>query len=308
MKDGLIKLCCATPEISVANPQKNAREIIRLATEAAAAGAALTAFPELSVTGYTCGDLFLSETLLRGAKEALSLIAKECAELPMLLVVGLPISLEGKLYNCAALVYEGRILGLVPKQNIPNYTEFYEARHFSPGLSRRLIPFLGQELPFGPNLLFACEDFPEFTVGIEICEDLWVVDPPSSALALGGAMVLVNPSASNEVVGKAAFRRQLVSMQSAKTVSAYLYADAGFGESSQDLVFAGHNLLCENGTVLGESQRFSTGLTFADLDLYRLKHERARTTTFVPKNGDFLRVPFRMERRETALSRAFPRL
>ncbi|MDR2514470.1 MAG: NAD(+) synthase [Christensenellaceae bacterium] len=311
MKDGFLKLCCATPEVSVANPQKNAAEIIRLAKEAAADGAALAVFPELCITGYTCGDLFLSGTLLRGAEEALALVAKECAELPMLLVAGLPVAFEGKLYNCAALVYQGRVLGLVPKQNIPNYTEFYEARHFSPGPSwpfRKMIPFLGGDVFFGPKLLFECEDFPEFTIGIELCEDLWVVNPPSNALALGGAMVLINPSASNEVVGKAAFRRNLVAMQSAKTISAYLYASAGFGESSQDLVFAGHNLLCENGSVLSESKRFSGGLSFADADLYRLKHERARTSTFVPAQDDFLRIPFRMERRETALSRAFPRL
>ncbi|WP_087064996.1 NAD(+) synthase [Intestinibacillus massiliensis] len=282
MKDGFIKVASATPAIRVADCAYNASEIIRQARQAAEKGAQLVVFPELCLTGYTCGDLFLHETLLRGALDALGTVCAQTTDLNAALVVGLPFAFGGKLYNCAAVVCAGRIAGLVPKQNIPNYAEFYEARHFAPGVGLEPAPAkaCGQDTVFGTGLLFQCPELPALTLGVEICEDLWVPDAPSAALAQMGATVIANPSASDEVVGKAAYRRDLVRGQSARLLCAYVYADAGFGESTQDLVFAGHNLIAENGALLTESRRFESGLCYADVDLGRLVHERRRMNTF----------------------------
>lgn len=282
MKDGFIKVASATPAIRVADCAYNASEIIRQARQAAEKGAQLVVFPELCLTGYTCGDLFLHETLLRGALDALGTVCAQTTDLNAALVVGLPFAFGGKLYNCAAVVCAGRIAGLVPKQNVPNYAEFYEARHFAPGVGLEPAPVTacGQETVFGTGLLFQCPELPALTLGVEICEDLWVPDAPSAALAQMGATVIANPSASDEVVGKAAYRRDLVRGQSARLLCAYVYADAGFGESTQDLVFAGHNLIAENGALLTESRRFESGLCYADVDLGRLVHERRRMNTF----------------------------
>lgn len=282
MKDGFIKVASATPAIRVADCAYNASEIIRQARQAAEKGAQLVVFPELCLTGYTCGDLFLHETLLRGALDALGTVCAQTTDLNAALVVGLPFAFGGKLYNCAAVVCAGRIAGLVPKQNVPNYAEFYEARHFAPGVGLEPAPAkaCGQDTVFGTGLLFQCPELPALTLGVEICEDLWVPDAPSAALAQMGATVIANPSASDEVVGKAAYRRDLVRGQSARLLCAYVYADAGFGESTQDLVFAGHNLIAENGALLTESRRFESGLCYADVDLGRLVHERRRMNTF----------------------------
>ncbi len=283
MKDGFIRVAAATPEIRVADCEYNADRIIELARQAAADDASIVVFPELCITGYTCGDLFLQKTLLDGAKKALVKIAKETGPLDALIIVGLPFELDGKLYNCAAVINKGEILGLVPKHNIPAYSEFYEVRHFTPWQggyeAECLNEVSGEYFHFG-DILFKCAEIPELVVGIEICEDLWVPEPPSGKMAAAGATVICNLSASDEIIGKSEYRRQLVKSQSARCVCGYIYADAGMGESTQDLIFGGHDLIAENGAVIGESKKFTTGLTFGEIDLQRLVSERRRMNTF----------------------------
>lgn len=302
MKDGFVRVACATPRVKVADCAFNAEQVIALANEAAEKGAALAVFPELCLTAYTCGDLFTTDTLLSGALEALKTMLDGTKALQTLLVVGLPLALDGALYNVAAVLLRGEVLGLVPKRNIPNYGEFYEARHFASGTDARLIPLLGKNVPFGAGLVFACEELSAFKLGVEICEDLWVAEPPSNALSRMGVTVMANPSASNEVVGKAEYRRKLLAAQSAKTLCAYVYTDAGEGESTQDMVFSGHDLIYENATLLAQSKRFTTGLTLADVDVKRLEHERLRTSTFVPMQPA-MQIPFSLPLRELTLIR-----
>ena len=289
MQDGFVKIAAATPDLCVADCAYNASEIVKQAKQAAAKGAHLVVFPELCLTGYTCGDLFLQRTLLDGALAALDAVRRETAELNAAVVVGLPLVQQGKLFNVAAVLCGGKIEGVVPKQFIPNYSEFYEARHFvsGAGVPFQTISLLGQDTLFagGEPLVFQCADMPEFTLGVEICEDLWVADPPSTRLAQAGATVIVNLSASDEIIGKASYRRDLVRQQSARLLCAYLYADAGFGESTQDLVFAGHDLIAENGALLAESRLFDRGVIYADIDVQRLTHERRRMNTFVTEQN-----------------------
>ncbi len=289
MQDGFVKIAAATPDLRVADCAYNASEIVKLARQAAAKGAHLVVFPELCLTGYTCGDLFLQRTLLDGALAALDTVCRETAALNAAVVVGLPLVHQGKLFNVAAVLCGGKIEGIVPKQFIPNYSEFYEARHFvsGAGVPFQTISLLGQDTLFagGEPLLFQCADMPEFTLGVEICEDLWVANPPSTRLAQAGATVIVNLSASDEIIGKASYRRDLVRQQSARLLCAYLYADAGFGESTQDLVFAGHDLIAENGALLAESRLFDRGVIYADIDVQRLTHERRRMNTFVTEQN-----------------------
>ena len=289
MQDGFVKIAAATPDLRVADCAYNASEIVKLAKQAAAKGAHLVVFPELCLTGYTCGDLFLQRTLLDGALAALDTVRRETAELNAAVVVGLPLVQQGKLFNVAAVLCGGKIEGVVPKQFIPNYSEFYEERHFvsGAGVPFQTISLLGQDTLFagGEPLVFQCADMPEFTLGVEICEDLWVADPPSTRLAQAGATVIVNLSASDEIIGKASYRRDLVRQQSARLLCAYLYADAGFGESTQDLVFAGHDLIAENGALLAESRLFDRGVIYADIDVQRLTHERRRMNTFVTEQN-----------------------
>lgn len=299
MKDGFLKAAAATPALRVADCAYNAAQITALAKQAAQTGAQLIAFPELCVTGYTCGDLFLQDTLLDGAVDALDDICRETAALGAVIIVGLPVRHGGALYNCAAVLCEGELLGLVPKQNLPNYAEFYEQRHFASGkgLTACTVTLRGAratlaDAVLSPDLRFRSTSLPAFVLGVEICEDLWVPTPPSSALAAAGATVIVNLSASDELVGKAAYRRDLVCGQAARLQCAYVYADAGFGESTQDLVFAGHNLIAENGALLAESSRFASGVTYADLDLDRLTRERRRTASFAPTDDDGGTVDF----------------
>ena len=280
MKDGFLRVGAATPSIRVADCVYNARQITALAHRAPA-GTALLVFPELCVTGYTCGDLFLQPVLLDGAEAAVRQILQETACLPMLLLVGVPVRVGAALYNCAAVCFQGVLLGLVPKSFLPSYSEFYEGRHFTPALTHnQTVTFAGQSVPLGKNLLFRCRSLPGFCLGVEICEDLWVNQQPSQLLAGAGATVLANLSASDESIGKDDFRRQMVAMQSARQVCAYIYADAGEGESSTDLVFAGHNLIGENGSILAESDRFTTGVVTTEVDLERLAYERRRLTTY----------------------------
>ena len=289
MQDGFVKIAAATPDLRVADCAYNASEIVKLARQAAAKGTHLVVFPELCLTGYTCGDLFLQRTLLDGALAALDTVCRETAALNAAVVVGLPLVHQGKLFNVAVVLCGGKIEGIVPKQFIPNYSEFYEQRHFvsGAGVPFQTISLLGQDTLFagGEPLLFQCADMPEFTLGVEICEDLWVANPPSTRLAQAGATVIVNLSASDEIIGKASYRRDLVRQQSARLLCAYLYADAGFGESTQDLVFAGHDLIAENGALLAESKLFDRGIIYADIDVQRLTHERRRMNTFVTEQN-----------------------
>ncbi len=285
MIDGYIRVAAATPEIRVADCAHNAAQICELMLDAERQKVAMLVLPELSLTGYTCSDLFLSQPLQQGARQALQDVIRFSSQLSVLTIVGLPLAVGASLFNVAAVVQGGRLLGLVPKMNIPNYAEFYEARHFSPGPLNSKVRLFDEDIPFGSALLFACQDIPDFVIGIEICEDLWVMASPSIAHARAGATVIANLSASDELIGKADYRRLLVQSHSGRLVSAYVYADAGEGESTTDLVFSGHNLIFENGHRLAESKVFSLGLTTADVDVQALNAERRRQTTFIGKNG-----------------------
>ena len=311
MQDGFVKIAAATPDLRVADCAYNASEIIKQAKQAAEKGAHLIVFPELCLTGYTCGDLFLQQTLLSGALSALETVCRETAGLNAAVVVGLPFVHQGKLYNVAAVLCGGRVEGVVPKQFIPNYSEFYEQRHFTSGAG---VPFqtvrlAGQDTLFagGEPLVFQCEKMPDFTFGVEICEDLWVANPPSTRLAQAGATVIVNLSASDEIIGKASYRRDLVRQQSARLLCAYLYADAGFGESTQDLVFAGHDLIAENGALLAESRLFARGVIYADIDVQRLVHERRRMNTFVTEQDPMVAALLIQPGTDDLADRKFPR-
>lgn len=314
MKDGFIRVAAATPDIKVADCDYNADRIIELIKQAAEEDASIVVFPELCITGYTCGDLFLQKVLLDGAKNALVKIAKETADCDLLAFVGLPFELDGKLYNCAAALCRGEIISLVPKKNIPNYSEFYEVRHFTPWQGEVCFIQLygteclkgGMEIPIG-DMLFYSDEIPELVVGVEICEDLWVPEPPSGGLAMAGATIICNLSASDEIIGKGEYREQLVKSQSARCVCGYIYADAGMGESTQDLIFSGHNIIAENGMLIGESRKFTTGLTFGEIDLHRLIAERRRMNTFYTDNREKMFVEhFYVAPKNLDLKRRFP--
>jgi NAD+ synthase (glutamine-hydrolysing) len=302
MRDGFIKVAAASPDLRVADCEYNALRTVEAAREAAGRGAQVIVFPELGLTGYSCGDLFLQDTLLRGALNALATVRAQTSELDAAVVVGLPYLHRGKLYNCAAVLNKGYIVGLVPKENIPNYSEFYEQRHFASGaqLTPEPVDVLGDSVIFGGDTVFDCAAIPDLHLGVEICEDLWVPEPKSARLAALGANVIVNLSASDELAGKAAYRRELVKSHSARLLCAYVYADASLGESTQDLVFAGHCLIAENGALLAESRRFEPGLIFADIDLGRLEFDRRRMNTFRAESGE-LRAELELEARECDL-------
>ncbi len=303
MRDGFVTVAAGTPALRVADCVYNSQQTVAMIKEADRSGVRLLVLPELGLTGYTCGDLFLQRTLLDGAETALGTVLEATRGLELIAVVGLPVRQKGGLYNCGAVCQNGRLLGVVPKAHLPNYSEFYEKRHFTPAPEGNdWISLCGQTAPFGARLLFACAELPEFVLGLEICEDLWVPDPPSHALAAAGATVLCNLSASNEVVGKAAYRRQLVANQSARLLAAYVYACAGDGESTSDLVFSGHNLIAENGVVLAE-RRFAKGLCRTELDVARLEQERRRMHSFENHPQGFDTVTFHWAMEETVLTR-----
>ena len=286
MKHGFLKVAAATPHIRVADCDFNTTNIIKLIDEAVTEQVKLVVFPELSVTGYTCSDLFLQDNLLNAASRSIGRIADHSLNKDIVIVVGFPYQYKGALYNTAAVIFNGRVLGLVPKHNIPNYTEFYEARHFTAGnLEPIPVNFLGEESYFGSRLLFQCDNMPEFALAVEICEDLWVPKPPSIEHCMAGATVIANLSASDEIAGKEEYRRELVRGQSARLVCGYIYSDAGEGESTTDLVFAGHNLIAENGALLAESGLFRNGLIFSELDLNKLTNERRRMHSYTYEAG-----------------------
>ena len=304
MKYGFLRAAAASPGLRVADVAYNTQEIIKSMREYAARNAQLLCLPEFCLTGYTCSDLFLQETLIRGAEQGLAEILTASRGLNLVTVVGLPVRRSGKLYNCAAVVCNGKLLGLVPKTHLPNYSEFYEKRHFLPGPAQASpMELAGQQTLFGTNLLFACRQMPEFVLGVEICEDLWAPIPPSCTHALAGATVIANLSASDETVGKAAYRRDLVCGQSARLLCGYLYADAGHGESTTDMTFAAHDLIAENGTLLAEAGPFEDGRAVTELDLGRMVQERTRNTTFEPHTEGYTTVSFDLEPVEVPLTR-----
>lgn len=307
MKQGFIKVAAVTPKIKVADPEYNAQVVCEKLQEACEYGAKIIVFPELCLTGYTCGDLFLQGLLLEKAKNALFTVAEATKGRDAIVMVGLPMERDGRLYNVAAVVQNGMVLGLVPKANIPAYAEFYEGRHFTEGNSQTVSFYLnGEEIPFGTNLLFECMNVQGLTIGCEICEDLWVANPPGTNHALMGATVIANLSASNETVGKDEYRELLVKSASARLICGYVYASAGEGESTQDLVFGGHNLIAENGTILSQSKRFMGEGIYGDIDVQRIVGERRRMGTF-GKEPDlsYEVVPFQLEMTQTKLDRNF---
>ena len=307
MKNGYIKTAAATPYITVADCNANGNEIIRLIHEMEKEHVKVMVFPELCITGYTCQDLFLQRRLLDSAWETLLKITKETADVDALVFVGVPFRNHGKLYNVAAVLNRGEIIGLVPKTYLPNYGEFYEQRHFASGLGcLEYVDIEGKRVPFGTDILFICEEEPELVAAAEICEDLWVTLPPSVLHAQAGANLIVNLSASNEMVGKDSYRRDLVSGQSARLVCGYVYANAGEGESTQDLVFGGQNMIAENGVILAEGKRFHNGIVYSEIDVQRLNDERRRLTTYQPADdSDHIKVCFHLNVEETKLTRKY---
>ncbi len=278
MHDGFLKVASATPTIQVANCPYNAQQIITVAKQAAEKQVSAIVFPELCLTGYTCGDLFFQQTLLTSALNGLETILHELKQEDIICIVGLPIRVETNLYNCAAVCYHGKLLGIVPKTNLVDQGGLNETRYFCTAPAYREIMLCHQTVPFGTNIIFSCDTLTEFQFGVEICKDIWVTEPPSNVLAKEGATVIFNLSASTEVVGRAAYRKTLVTGQSAKLICAYVYADAGQGESTTDYVYSGHDLIAENGTILAESPLFYTGFIDADIDLQLLWQERCHTS------------------------------
>ena len=309
MKNGFVKVAAATPDIRVADVEFNTQNIINAMEEAQKNGAKILVFPELCVTGYTCSDLFDHSVLLKASRKALLEIAENTNDKDMLVFIGAPLEVNGKLYNVAAAMNQGEIIGFTTKTFLPNYGEFYEMRQFTPGPQTvREITFEGKKIPFGPQILFQAEGMEELVVAAEICEDVWSPVPPSIQAALEGATVIVNCSASDETIGKDTYRRALISGQSARLISGYIYANAGEGESTTDLVFGGHNIIAENGTILKESSRYVNEIIYSEIDLQRITGERRKNTTFQPLDEETLvRVPFTVEETKTFLTRTFPK-
>ena len=311
MKDGFIKVAAATPKIKVADPAYNTEEILKIIDETEKNGASILVFSELTISGYTCGDLFLQQPLLTECKNQLLRIVKATENKSMLVVVGCPIVIKQKLYNCAIVISDGSILGIVPKTHLPNYSEFYELRHFTSGEGLEEDLWFGEEFGYvnvAVNQLFKCKEIPELVVAYEICEDLWVPLPPSTYHAMAGATVICNPSASVETTTKESYRRSLVSNQSARLLAAYIYADAGEGESTQDVVYSGHHLICENGSVLAEAKRFTNEIIYADIDVQKLAAERRKMTSFPGgQTDDYFEQEFSLEVKENKITRTFPK-
>ena len=309
MKHGFITLSAGVPEVSVAAPTKNAESICRLIDEAYEKNAAVLTLPELSVTGYTCSDLFFSDSLIKSAERAVESIIEHTKGKKMLVFVGVPVSAYGKLYNCAAVISNGELLGLVPKTNIPNYSEFYELRHFTPAPETdSVVRFCGRDVNFGVHQIFSCAEMPSLRVSAEICEDMWVADTPSTHHAMAGATVIVNLSASNETVCKDAYRKMLVTSASGKLICAYVYADAGVGESTTDIVFSGHSMIAQNGAVTAETLPFAgeygkSRIITSVCDLLHLEHDRRRMNTVKPEYAEKYTVTeFSLDIKETDIT------
>lgn len=307
MKDGFIKVAAITPNVKVADVDYNCQEIVKRIQEAAEKDAKVMVFPELSITGYTCQDLFLQDALLEAAKCGLTTIKNYSRNIDGIIFVGLPLDFNGKLYNVAAAISSGKIQGIVPKIYLPNYSEFYEARHFMSGKDiQTTIAIEGEEIPFGTNQIFTCEDMPSLRIAVELCEDLWVPNPPSVNHCLEGANVIVNLSASDQIIGKARYRRNLVNSQSARLVCGYIYTSAGPSESTQDVVYSGHNIISENGKILSESELFGEEMTVSEIDTKYLEAERRKMTTYQTSQNNenrYVYTNFTLEIIETNLTR-----
>ena len=311
MKQGFVKVAAATPDIRVADISYNTEQICKLIDETVANGAKIVVFPELCVTGYTCGDLFFQDILLERSKEALNEIAEYTKDKDALVFVGVPLAINGKLYNVAAALNRGKIIGLVTKTFLPNYSEFYEMRTFQAGPEEaRVILYEGEQVAFGPQILFKAKNMEGLIVSAEICEDVWSPIPPSIMAATAGATILVNCSASSETYGKDGYRTSLISGQSARMIAGYVYANAGAGESTTDLVFGGHNIIAENGMVLKESRRYMNDVIYSEIDVHRLLNERRKNTTFQQMSGKhfLVTVPFEIEKEETELTRSISQM
>lgn len=310
MKHGFIKVAAASPDLKVADCIYNTDKIIEEIDSLASQKVKIMVFPELCISGYSCRDLFLQGRLLKEANEGLMRIIAHSASIDALILVGLPFELNGKLYNVAALINRGSLLGLVPKHSLPSYNEFYEGRQFTSGSPELLmIDWQGRKIPFGMNQIFYCPDMPHLSLAAELCEDLWIPNPPSISHALHGASIIANLSASNELIGKADYRRSLVSGQSARLICGYIYASAGIGESTTDLVFGGHDLIAENGSILGETKRFANDAVISELDIDRLAYERRRMSTYPDSFSDkatYVRTAFSLNIEETELTRSYP--
>lgn len=304
MEDGFLRVACASICVRVADCEYNSNKIIETIYEANKFGVSLICFPELCITTYTCGDLFFQDNLISDAEKYLIKICQETKNLDILSVVGAPIQKEGRLFNCAIVLYKGNILGVVPKTNIPNYKEFYEKRYFSSGEQIGMVKIGTSEVFMGSRVIFECKEVKELKFGIEICEDLWSVIPPSSYITSAGANIILNLSASNEYIGKAQYRRDLVRMHSSKLTCIYMYASAGKGESTTDMVFSGHNIIAENGDIIKESQRFVTGMICTDIDLKKIESERRKYKIFAEK-VEISKIYFSLKPHKLRLCREF---
>ncbi len=308
MRHGFIKVAAVTPVIKVADTKHNCMEIKNRMLLAANEGAKIIVFPELCLTAYTCQDLFFQDTLLDAAKESLGELIEASSSIDALIFVGLPLEVGGKLYNVAAVMNRGTLLAFVPKKNIPNYGEFYEMRHFEPfQMQTQEVVFDGIKVPMGTDLLFSCKAIEGLNVACEICEDLWAPQTPSTNHALAGATVIVNLSASNEVIGKDSYREDLVKMTCARLMCGYIYACAGEGESTQDLVFAGHSLIGENGRILAKSRQYCAETLVSDLDIERIRSERRRNNIFSTNPQNYQVIPFNLGKKDIKLCREFPK-
>lgn len=309
MRHGFVKVCAATVSIRVADVEFNTRQIIKAVEESYKKGSSVTVFHELCISGYTCGDLFNQRVLLDAVEKAIIEIANSTKDKHMLVFVGAPLATDGKLYNCAVAIFDGSVLGVIPKTFLPNYGEFYEQRHFVAASEKSgEIIISGKAVPFGTDIIFKSESNSNLTVAAELCEDLWAPQSPSVSHALAGANIIVNLSCSDETAGKAEYRKDLVRMQSAKLVCGYIYSDAGDGESTTDLVFAGHNIICECGNVLAESKLFENGLLYSEIDVSALADERKRTSSsfFAKTEENYRIIAFKENEKEGELTRNFP--
>ena len=302
MKDGFVSVACGTPKLRLADCNYNAEQTFTMMRKAEKTGVKVLVLPELGLTGYSCGDLFYQDTLLRSAEEALSTVLTATRNLEVVTAVGMPLRVNNKLYNCAVIIQKGSVLGVVPKTHLPNYSEFYEKRQFAAAPEENgTVTLLGKSMPFGNKLVFRCADMPDLALGFEVCEDMWAPCSPAVDLAAAGATVIGNLSASNDIIGKDSYRRQLVTMQSAKLLCGYVYSSCGEGESTSDVVFGAHQMIAENGTMLAE-RRFDGGLLVSEVDVQKLCYERRRTQMF-DKTPAVWEIPFSLTVSETKLTR-----
>lgn len=306
MKDGYIRTACASFEVAIANPKKNAAQIINLSKDAYAHQTQVLVFSELCLTGYTIEDLVFTKRILNESKKQLENILAATADYDMVIVIGMPLDYRNKLYNCAVVMHKGEILGVVPKVNVPNYHEFYEARHYASGADvNDVIVLANQDVSFSPELIFEDENHPWLKIGVEVCEDVWAPNPPSTNLCLNGATLIVNPSASNNLTGKSDYRRLLIKATSARLVCGYVYTNAGLGESTTDVVFSGHHLICENGVTITESPEYTEGIVYGDLDLQKIISERLEMNTYPNIDDAYEYITFALEDQSLALERYY---